>query len=763
MDIKSVISQMTLEEKASMCSGADHWRTKSIERLGIPSIMMADGPHGLRLQAQGGDHLGMTKSKPSTCYPTIATLACSWDRDLARKVGAALGNECQSEGISILLAPGVNLKRTPLCGRNFEYFSEDPYLTSQLATPYIHGVQSQGVGTSLKHFAANNQEYKRYLVDSVIDERTLRELYLSSFEEAVRQSQPWTVMCAYNRLNGTYCSEHHSLLTDILKNEWGHEGFVVSDWGAVNERAIGLAAGLELEMPPGSYEGDKTIVQAVRNGSLAESVLDKAVERLLNMIFKAVSNRKTGNTFDMDAHHMLAREVARESMVLLKNENQILPLKKEGTLAVIGAFAESPRFQGGGSSHVVPTRVDNALSEIKKIAGPNLNVLYAEGYKLDSSEGRYVKNPFKSVSDNPDDDLINYAKEVAAKSETAIIFAGLPESYETEGTDRKHLEIPDGQRKLITAVSEVQKNVVVVLFNGAPIEMPWLDQVQGVLEGYLGGQASGGAVADLLFGEANPCGKLAETFPAKLKDTPCYLNVTGDERKVHYSEGLFIGYRHYDAKEIEPLFPFGFGLSYTQFEYTGISTDKKKMSDRETLTVRVTVKNIGGMAGKEIVQLYVRDVKSSVIRPQKELKGFEKVYLQPGEEKTITFELSKRAFSYYNVDIKDWCVEGGEYEILAGKSSREIVLKETVDLISTTEIKIEFTRNSTFFECMSDPTRAHIMEPLVQRMVEKFNLEPGSDRATNFLKGMPLRVLIPYSKVPFSEEELEEVLRKLNA
>lgn len=760
-DIKKMISQMTLEEKAGLCSGLDHWHTKGIERLGIPSVMMSDGPHGLRKQAKEGDHLGLKKSVPATCFPTAATLACSWDRKWMEKVGAALGEECQAEDIAILLGPGANLKRSPVCGRNFEYFSEDPYLSSEMAANYIKGVQSRGVGTSLKHFAANNQEHQRFLVDTIMDERTLRELYLASFEGAVKQSQPWTVMCAYNKLNGTYCSEHKTFLTDILKEEWGHEGFVVSDWGAVNERAEGLAAGLELEMPPGGWEGDKKIAAAVRNGTLPESVLDQAVERLLKVILKAADNKKENAVCDLEAHHVLAKEAARECMVLLKNEDSILPLKKEGTLAVIGAFATNPRFQGGGSSHVSPTKVDSALNEIEKMAGPGMKILFAEGYKLDQSDGRYSNHPFQSVSDFPDEDLICGAMEAASQAGAAVIFAGLPESYESEGSDRKHIRIPEGYKRLIEAVAEVQKNVVVVLCNGSPIEMPWLGQVKGVLEGYLGGQAFGGAVADLLFGIANPCGKLAESFPKKLSDNPSYLNFPGDEDRVEYREGLFIGYRYYDAKEIEPLFPFGFGLSYTSFEYTGISVDKKEISDHETVTVSVQVKNTGKTAGKEIVQLYVRDMESSVIRPDKELKGFEKVELQPGEEKTVTFALGKRAFAYYNVDIKDWYVESGEFEVLVGKSSREIVLKEIVNVKSTTAIHKRFTRNSTFFDCMADPDRAEIVKPLWESMAKRFSLEENSVRAEQFMKGMPLRVLISFQST-FTEEDLDEILKKLN-
>lgn len=752
-DIHGIISQMTLEEKASLCSGLDFWHTKGIERLGIPSIMMTDGPHGLRKQDESADHLGLHASVPATCFPSGAGLACSWDRKLLEKVGVALGEECQAENVSIILGPAANIKRSPLCGRNFEYLSEDPYLSSELAANHIKGVQSQGVGTSLKHYAANNQEHRRLTVDTIVDERTLREIYLASFEGAVKQAQPWTVMCAYNKVNGQYCSENKYLLTDILKEEWGHEGFVVSDWGAVNERVDGLAAGLELEMPSSHGIRDKKIVEAVKAGKLPENVLDRAVERLLTIIFRAVDNKKENATYDKEAHHRLAREIARECMVLLKNEDGILPLKKESTLAIIGAFAKNPRYQGGGSSHINPSRLDNIYEEIEKTAGDKTKILYAEGYKLDS--------------DDIDEGLINEAKEAAVKAYVAVIFAGLPERYESEGYDRKHIRIPENHSKLIEAVAEVQSNVVVVLSNGSPIEMPWIDRVKGVLEAYLGGQALGGAIADLLFGDANPCGKLAETFPKKLSDNPSYLNFPGEGHRVEYREGLFVGYRYYDAKEIEPLFPFGYGLSYTTFEYTDISVDKKEIFDNETVNVSVKVKNTGKVPGKEIVQLYVKDVESSVIRPEKELKGFEKVELEPGEEKTVTFTLNKRAFAYYNTQIKDWHVESGDFDILVGKSSRYIILKERVNVKSTVSIRKKFTRNSTFSDLMADPAGAEVARELLKRpnmMTEMADPEKSeaSDMFAAMMKDMPLRAFAIFSHGSLTDDMLDEILQKLN-
>jgi len=763
-DIKKIISEMTLEEKAGLCSGLDFWHTKGIERLGIPSIMMSDGPHGLRKQVENSEDQGAQKSVPATCFPTASALACSWDRKLMCKVGEALGEECNAEKVDIILGPGANIKRSPLCGRNFEYYSEDPYLSSEIAASFIQGVQSQGVGTSLKHFAANNQEYLRMVIDTIADERTLREIYLASFEGAVKKSHPWTVMCSYNRLNGEYCSEKRSLLNDILREEWGFDGFVMSDWGAVNERVEALAAGLELEMPSSKGEGDKKIVAAVKAGKLSESVLDQAVERLLKIIFKAADNDKKGIPYDKEKHHQLAREVAAECIVLLKNENGVLPLKKVGTFAIIGDFAKNPRYQGGGSSHVNPTKLDNAYDEINKIIEGYGKTLYAKGYRDDiSSGGIFESKEFVSNSDRPDDGLIREAQEIAAKADTAIIFVGLPDSYESEGYDRKHIRIPDGQRKLIEAVADVQENTIVVLSNGSPVEMPWIDKVKGVVESYLCGQAGGGAIADILFGLKNPSGKLAETFPIRLNDNPSFLNFPGDNKKVEYREGIFVGYRYYDAKEITPLFPFGYGLSYTNFEYTGIAVDKTAISDNENIQISIKVKNTGNMKGKEIVQVYIRDVESTVIRPVKELKGFEKVELAPGEEKTVVIALDRRAFAYYNTEIGNWHVESGEFEILVGRSSADIVFREKITVNSSTSIKKLYTRNSTLGEILSDPDKANIIKRLFIDKMGMFSSEEDAAMAmTSMVAGMPLRSFVSLIKETFTEEMLEEVLKILN-
>ncbi|BBI32412.1 glycoside hydrolase family 3 C-terminal domain-containing protein [Cohnella abietis] len=748
-DIKALIAQMTLEEKVSLCSGLDTWHTRGIERLGIPSVMVTDGPHGLRKQRASSDHLGLFDSVPSTCFPSAAGVASSWNRQLIQRMGEALGRECQAENVAVLLGPGANIKRSPLCGRNFEYFSEDPFLSSEMAANHIIGVQSQGVGTSLKHFAANNQEHRRMTSDSIVDERTLREIYLASFEGAVKQAQPWTVMCAYNKVNGEFASENETLLTDILKNEWGHEGFVVSDWGAVNDRAKGLAAGLELEMPASYGEGDKQIIEAVRSGQLAEKKIDEAVERLLSVVFKSVDSRRPDIVFDIEEHHQLAREVARESMVLLKNQDNILPLAKGGKIAVIGAMAKEPRYQGSGSSQIKPTRLEDISEELAKSAGEGAELLYAKGYNLDAEE--------------LDADLTAEAVRVASTANVVVVFAGLPKRYESEGFDRQHLRIPANQVALIEAVAAAQPNVVVVLSNGAPVEMPWLSSIKGVLEAYLGGQALGGAIADLLFGDANPSGRLAETFPVKLSDNPSYLSFPGEGNKVEYGEGIFVGYRYYEKKGLAPLFPFGHGLSYTTFSYADLTIDKKTLKDTESLKVSVRVTNTGLRAGLEVVQLYVRDVESSVIRPNKELKGFDKVELEPGESKTVTFKLDKRSFAYYDVEVSEWTVETGNFELMLGRSSQDIILSETVTVQSTAVRKTVFHRNSTLSEVGKTPLGKVLVQQILANL--PFAAAIGSEHEAMvkaFMEHMPLRGLLSFSGGKFTEISLAAMLKKLN-
>lgn len=751
-NIKHIISQLTLEEKAGLCSGLDFWHTKAVERLGIPSIMLTDGPHGLRKQNGASDHLGLSNSVPSTCFPAAAGMASTWNRELIEKVGVALGEECQAEGVSILLGPGANIKRSPLCGRNFEYFSEDPYLSSELVTSHVKGVQSQGVGTSLKHFAANNQEHRRMTINTLIDERTLREIYLASFEMVVKNAQPWTVMSAYNQVNGSFASENQYLLTDILKNEWGLKGFVVSDWLGVNELVAGLNAGLDLEMPSSYGFGEGKIIDAVNRGIVSENTLNQAIERLLTVVFKAIDYKKENVIYDKQAHHQLAREVASESIVLLKNEDAILPLTKEETFAVIGAFAKTPRYQGGGSSKVLPTQLETVYDEFKRIVGID-HVTYAEGYSLDDDQ----------INEN----LIEKAKEIASEANVAVLFVGLPDRYESEGYDRTHLNIPKNHRVLIEEVTKVQQNTVVVLSNGAPIEMPWIKDVKGVIEGYLGGQGIGGATVDVLFGLVNPSGKLAETFPVKLQHNPSYLHFPGEGDYLEYKEGIFVGYRYYDTKGIKPLFPFGYGLSYTNFELTNLSINKKQIKDNDVVTVKVKIKNIGDVKGKEVIQLYVKDVESSVVRPSKELKGFEKIELEPNEEKVVSFQLDKRAFAYYNLNLKDWHVESGEYQILIGRSSEDIILEESIYVNSTRDVIQKITKNSTIGDLMENPLLVDKMKKLLKEVTPNNTIlnsfqEVDSEMTKAFLKYFPLRAIVINSKGTFTEEMMNQWLDEVN-
>jgi len=750
-DLKALVGKLTLEEKASLCSGLDAWRTKPIERLGIPSIMMTDGPHGLRKQS--GDTAGFEGSTaPATCFPTGAGLAATWDRDLVARVGAAIAAEAQAEDVGIVLGPAVNIKRSPLCGRNFEYFSEDPYLIGELASAYIRAVQAQGVGVSLKHFAANNQETKRMLIDTVVDERTLREVYLTGFEVAVREARPWTVMCAYNRLNGTYCSEHPWLLTQVLREQWGHDGIVISDWGAVNDRVAGVAAGLDLEMPGGSGATDADIVAAVRSGKLEISVLDRVVERLLEVAYRAVDGHRPDATFDPAAHQALAREAASASVVLLKNEGSVLPLAQRGTIAFVGAFAREPRYQGGGSSHVNPSAMTCAYDEAVRIVGDRARVTYAPGYAVDKA--------------NADPALIDAATALASTADVAVVFIGLTDAYESEGYDRAHLELPPGHVALLEAVLAVQSRVAVVLSNGSPVVMPWVDRVPAVLEGYLGGQAGGAGIADVLFGSVNPSGKLAETFPMRLEDTPAYLDFPGDATKVIYNERLYVGYRAYDARRIEPLFPFGHGLSYTTFVYSDLKADRDEIDDTATLTVTLTVTNAGSVSGAEVVQLYVRDVEASALRPIKELKGFEKVHMAPGESRRVAFRLGKRAFAFWDETLRDWRVETGAFEILVGSSSRDIRLSTMVTVKSMTATRKVYDWNSTLAEIAGNSIGAQVVaavkRPLEATLGASEEGVPQSRMIESVLSELPLRNLVAFSGGRFTRATGQLLLDVMN-
>lgn len=754
--IKELVGKMTLEEKAGLCSGGDFWHTKTVERLGIPAVMVSDGPHGLRKQDQAADHLGVNDSIKAVCFPTGCGVATSFNRELIGKMGQTLGNECQAENVSVILGPAVNIKRSPLCGRNFEYYSEDPYLASEIATAHINGVQSKHVGTSIKHFMANNQETRRMSVDAIIDERALHEIYLGAFEGAVRQAKPWTVMSSYNKVNGSYVGENKELLTDILRDEWGFDGFVVSDWGAVSDRIKALQAGLDLEMPASGGMRDAQIVKAVQNGTLEENVLDTTCERILNIVYRYMENRDENAVFDLEADHEKAREVAHETIVLLKNEDEILPLKKGANIAFIGKYAQKPRYQGGGSSHINSKKVTSALDAIAE-AGIT-NVTFAKG--------------FDDQIDAVDEVLEAEAVEAAAQAEVAVVFAGLPDAFESEGFDREHMRMPECQNHLIDEILKVQPNTVVVLHNGSPVEMPWVNEVKGIVEAYLGGEAVGGAVVDILFGDVNPSAKLAETFPYQLEDNPSYLSGFGSGDSVNYAESIFVGYRYYDKKNMPVMFPFGFGLSYTTFDYSNLKVDKKELSDQQTLTVSVDVTNTGKVAGKEIVELYVADKESIVIRPLKELKGFDKVLLQPGETKTVTMTLDWRAFAYYEPKMKDWNVETGEFEILIGKSSEEIVLTETVVVNGTKKMPVTYTVNTTFGDLPNTPQAMEILEPIFTAYNQsQTNSEDASSSATEAItaemnaameKFMPLRAVISFSDGKITPDQIEEAVDKLN-
>ena len=754
MDIKAIVSQMTLEEKAGLCSGLDFWHTKPVERLGVPAVMVSDGPHGLRKQDLQADHLGMNESIKAVCMPAACATAASFDRELIGQMGRAIGSSCQHEELSVVLGPAVNIKRSPLCGRNFEYFSEDPYLAGEMSAAYIAGVQSQNVGTSIKHFAANNQEHRRMSSSSNIDERTLREIYLPAFEISVKKSQPWTVMCSYNRLNGTYASEHPWLLTEVLRDEWGFEGYVMSDWGAVSNRVAGLAAGLDLEMPASGGINDAKIVEAVKNGQLDEAILDRAVERILTINYRYLENAKPETPWDKEADHLLSAKIAGECMVLLKNEDGILPLSREDDVAFIGEFAEKPRYQGGGSSHINSFKKTSALE-----AAEGLKVAYARGYNADADEAT--------------DEMIAEAVETARKAKVAVVFAGLPDAYESEGYDRPHMRMPSCQNRLIEAVAQANPNTVVVLHNGSPVEMPWLPKVKAVLEAYLGGQAVGIATVRILYGDVNPSGHLAETFPVKLSDNPSYLYFGGEGNEADYREGVFVGYRYYDRKDMDVLFPFGHGLSYTTFAYSNLRLSAQRITDQDTLTATVTVTNTGSRAGKTVVQLYVGDPVSSVFRPVRELKGFEKVELQPGESKDVSFTLCKRAFAYWNTQLHDWYVESGEFTIEIGQSSRSIDVSATVQVDSTVRLPRHYTMDSIVMDIMADPKASAIIQPLVSAILKTFSPGDGQDSdvakeavsedmTMAMIQYMPLRGILSFGGGALDPAAIQSMLDAMN-
>ena len=788
-DPKELLALMTLEEKAAMCDGKDYWHLKGIERLGIPEIMVCDGPHGLRKKDYEKKGSSLSASVPSICFPTAVTTACSWDPDLLEKMGKALGGKCLKEKVGVLLGPGVNMKRSPLCGRNFEYFSEDPVLAGELAASFINGVQSRGVGTSLKHFCANDQESRRMNGDSVVDERALREIYLPAFEIAVKKAQPWTVMNSYNKINGTFGSENAHTQTEILRDDWGFEGAIVTDWGACNNRDDGLVAGNDIEMPSSSGAGTRKILDAVKSGKISEELLNERVLKILELIKKAADGaekaEKEGFEFDEEKDHLLAKEIAEQSMVLLKNDG-ILPLDKSKKIAVIGEMAKTPRYQGAGSSQINPTHLDGAY-DILVAAG--VNATYSQGYERTLAKAK--KNPAH----------IEEAVAAAKNADTVLLFIGLTEDYESEGFDRTHMKLPDAHIELVKAVSAVNKNIVVILSGGAPVEFDWdNDSVRAILNSYLGGQAGAGAVVDIVLGKVNPSGKLAETYPEKLEDNPSFNNFPGNIATVEYRESVYIGYRYYEKAGQSVRYPFGYGLSYTTFEYSGLYIDKTDMDENDTLSVSFRVKNTGSVAGFETAQLYVGDPESTIFRPVKELKGFKKIWLEPGEEKAITITLNKRAFAFFNVKTNGWCVESGIFNIYVGASSADIRLTGSVNVTAApAEIpdyretapvyytgKVQSVPDDQFtavlgrpippterdrstpltvvdsFETSSYTKWGGRINNLMHKMIPVFVKGPGADFAIGIATQTPIRNFISMSGGVFSEKMAAGLLRILN-
>lgn len=671
-DYKNILASLTLEEKASLCSGMTNWLTQSIEKAGIPAVWVSDGPSGLRKEKvkESGTNV-MGEAEPATCFPGAATLACSWDTELAEEVGSAIAKECKALKVSTVLGPGVNIKRSPLCGRNFEYYSEDPFLAGRMGAGWVHGVQKENVGTSLKHFLANNEEHIRMTVSSVVDERALREIYMPAFEYIVKQEQPTTVMCSYNRLNGTYLSENKRMLTDVLRNEWGFNGIVVSDWGAVNDRVEGVKAGLDLEMPGNKGINDRHLVEAVKAGKLSEEALDAIALRMIRFAFENDAKMVDGYKVDLEENHKIARKAAANSAVLLKNDDKMLPLNKNQNIAVIGRLAKAPRFQGGGSSHINTTKIVSFT-----------DALDAVGQKYEYADGYKMKGEGESAS------LLKKALKVAEGKDAVVVFAGLTDAFESEGYDRTRLSMPRAHDVLIEELLKVNPNVIVVLSCGAPVLIKkWAKSVKSILNLYIGGQATGEAAYDVLFGNVNPSGKLAETFPLRNRDNIVASYFPMGPRTCEYRESVYVGYRYFDKANKKVRFPFGYGLSYTQFEYSDlkISSENGKtdnFKEDDTINVTFTVKNVGDVDGAEVAQLYVSDLQSTIFRPVKELKGFKKVFLKAGEAKQVTITLDSRAFAYYNVLINDWHVESGDFEIEVGASSRDIMLKKTINVIS---------------------------------------------------------------------------------
>ena len=749
--LAATVAQLSVPQKAALCLGSDFWHTAPIGEFGIEPVMVSDGPHGLRKQPQPGDSPGRFGSVPATCFPTASALASSWDPDLAREVGAALGAEARAQGIAVVLGPGVNIKRSPLCGRNFEYLSEDPHLAGRMAAAAVAGLQSQQVGGCVKHFAANNQETARTRVSADVDERTLREIYFPAFEHVVTEARPWLVMCAYNKLNGTYAAQHRWLLTEVLRGEWGFDGLVVSDWGAVHDRVAALAAGLDLEMPPDLGFSDRAIIDAVAAGDLAEKVLDQAAGRVLRLVQRA--RRRKPAELDVTGHHALARRAAAQSMVLLKNDG-VLPLTGAPglTIAVIGELARTPRFQGAGSSQVSPTRVDVPVDELAA-ALPTATLLFAAGYGIAGDAA------------DSDPELVAAAVRAATGADVAVLFLGLPPGAESEGFDRAHIDLPEAQTRLVAELASAvpQTPVVAVLCNGAATATStWDGAAAAVLECWLAGQAMGGAVADVLTGVVSPSGRLAETIPVRLEDCPSYLNFPGEEGHVRYGEGVFVGYRGYDAADRPVAYPFGHGLTYTSFSYRDLRVTQAGSADAGDLaiTVRCVIGNTGSRSGREVVQVYVGDPAAAVARPPRELKAFAKVSLEPGAELEVTFGLTARDLSYWSAVHRRWVLEPGEFQIAVGASSRDIRLTQAIVVVGTPAPPL--TGMSTLAEWLADPSGGPALRAAFGAGPDG---QPGgilaSDELVRMLRGFPLSTLAVFG-AGITHEQVESLIAAMN-
>lgn len=755
MDVKELVSQMTLQEKASLLSGADFWHTEAVERLGLSAFMMCDGPNGLRKQVGEADHLGLFGSISTVCYPTASAVAASFDEEMAEKLGETLGEECLREDVSMLLGPGLNMKRSPVCGRNFEYYSEDPFLAGKMAAAYIRGIQSKGVCACPKHFAANNQEYRRMSGNSIVDERTLHEVYLSAFEMVVKEAKPKSIMCSYNMLNGTYLSENRYMLTEVLRDKWGFDGFVVTDWGAGKDARKGVEAGLDLVMPGGSKDHEEAVIEAVESGKLSEEKVDEAVINILNAFNWTLENRPSGIRPSDDttrkADYRFARTLAEESAVLLKNE-RVLPIRSDRKVLFVGEFAKKPRYQGSGSSHINSAFVSSAFD-----AAADKKVSFVSGYDTKEKDLKKIAM------------LREEAVEAADEADIIVIFAGLPASYESEGFDRENINLPPEQDKLIEELSHLGKKTVVVMHNGAPVAMPWIDRVDAVLDMQLAGDGVGEATVRLLYGEANPSGKLSESYPYKLSDNPSFLNFPGEAGNPVYAEGVFIGYRYYEKKRMPVLFPFGHGLSYTEFEYSDIKISADRITDQDTVKVSIDVWNVGRYPGKEVVQLYVSDNESRVNRPLKELKGFKKIELKPEEKKTVTFTLDARSFAYYDERIHDFRVESGEFTIMIGASSNDIRHVIPVYVESTTEVPLKVTEFTAIVDILETTKGQKILGPIMKKISEGRGTdsvdndalgEGGNEMFERMVLEMPIITLASFELM--TKDEVLKLIKKLN-